>query len=119
VIRGPLGLALVLLSSDGVIQERTMLRITVLDTPEKVILKLEGALAGSWVCELEDAWRDSRASFSGRIFMLDLAAVDKVDRAGKYLLALLLERGVRLVATGLVMRDVVAALVEDWQLTND
>jgi hypothetical protein len=96
-----------------------MLRITVLDTPEKVILKLEGALAGSWVCELEHAWRDSRESFSGRLLMLDLAAVDKVDREGKYLLALLLERGVRLVATGFAMRDLVEALVEDWQLTND
>ena len=96
-----------------------MLRITVLDTPENVILKLEGALSGSWVCELEHAWRDSRASFSDRKLMVDLGSVDKVDHAGKYLLALLLERGVRLVATGLVMKEVVEALIEDWQLTND
>ena len=37
-----------------------MLRITVQETPQELILKLEGSLIGSWVTELEDSWRISQ-----------------------------------------------------------
>src|SRR5258705_46908 len=77
-------------------REGTMLRITAQNTPNQVTLKLEGSLAGTWVLELEDAWR---ATNSDRSLCLDLTAVDQVDSAGKYLLVLLRERGVRLVTS--------------------
>jgi ABC-type transporter Mla MlaB component len=90
-----------------------MLRITVHDTTKQVTLKLEGSLTGSWVMELEDCWR--AASSSSRVLYLDLTAVDNVDNAGKYLLALLHERGVRLIASGLVMTELVAAINQEWR----
>ena len=93
-----------------------MLRITAQNTPNQVTLKLEGSLAGTWVLELEDAWR---AASSDRLLCLDLTAVDQVDSAGKYLLVLLRERGVRLVASGLVMTEIVAELVEQWHIRKD
>jgi ABC-type transporter Mla MlaB component len=93
-----------------------MLRITALNTPNQATLKLEGSLVGAWVLELEDAWR---AASSDRLLCLDLTAVDQVDSAGKYLLVLLRERGVRLVASGLVMTETVAELVEQWHISKD
>ena len=91
-----------------------MLRITVHGTPQQVTLKLEGSLTGSWVRELEDCWRAASASLGSRVLFLDLTAVDNVDTAGKYLLALLHERGVRLIASGLFMTELVAAINEEW-----
>jgi anti-anti-sigma regulatory factor len=93
-----------------------MLRITVHDTPQHVILKLEGSLTGNWVAELEDSWRAASSNLASRLLFLDLTAVDNVDNAGRYLLALLRDRGVRLIVSGLVMTDLVAALAEEWRL---
>jgi hypothetical protein len=93
----------------------TMLRITVQDTPEQVTLKLEGSLIGSWVMELEDSWRTSGSTAGSRPLSVDLTSVDNVDNAGRYLLALLHDRGVELVASGLVMTDLVASIDEEWR----
>src|SRR5262247_2835862 len=70
-----------------------MLRITVQDEPEQVTLKLEGNLGGIWVTELEDSWRAVNSTLAGRPLLLDLTAVDRVDSAGNYLLALLRRGG--------------------------
>ena len=93
-----------------------MLRITVHETPKQIRLKLEGRLTGSWVMELEDCWRAASANPAGRVLALDLTEVDSVDSAGTYLLALLHNRGVQLVASGLVMTELVAGIEEQWQL---
>jgi ABC-type transporter Mla MlaB component len=95
-----------------------MLRISVRDTSNQVILKLEGSLVGTWVMELEEAWRVARSRFASRLLCVDLTAVDQVDRAGKYLLVLLRDRGVRLVASGLVMTETVAEMAKEWHLTE-
>jgi anti-anti-sigma regulatory factor len=92
-----------------------MLRITVHDTPKQVTLKLEGSLTGIWVMELEDSWRDASSTAGSRRLCLDLTSVDSVDNAGKYLLALLHDRGVELIASGLVMTDLVASIDEGWR----
>jgi ABC-type transporter Mla MlaB component len=93
-----------------------MLRITLHDTPQEVILELEGSLAGTWVTELEDSWRAANSSLATRLLCVDLTAVDYVDEAGKYLLALLRDRGVRLIASGLLMTEFVATLLREWHL---
>ncbi len=36
-----------------------MLRITVTPESDRICLKLEGDLAGTWVTELEESWRGS------------------------------------------------------------
>jgi hypothetical protein len=92
-----------------------MLRITVQNTPQQVTLKLEGNLAGSWVMELEDSWRAAGSNAGSRSLCVDLTSVDNVDNAGKYLLALLHDRGVELIASGLVMTDLVASIDEEWR----
>ncbi len=95
-----------------------MLRITVHETPQQVTWKLEGSLIGSWVMELEDSWRTAHLNPANRLLCLDLTEVDRVDNSGRYLLALLHNRGVRLIAAGLVMTELVALIEEQWQLRD-
>ena len=94
-----------------------MLRITVQDTPNEVTLKLEGSLAGAWVAELEEAWRDSNSKLAGRVIRVDLTDVDRVDPAGKYLLALLRDQGTGLVASGKVTQ--IEEIIEGWTLREE
>jgi ABC-type transporter Mla MlaB component len=93
-----------------------MLRITVYETPQQITLKLEGSLTGSWVMELEECWRSAKSNPASRLLCLNLTEVDNVDSAGQYLLALLHNRGVNLIASGLVMTDLIAVIEEQWQL---
>jgi ABC-type transporter Mla MlaB component len=92
-----------------------MLRITLVDTPQQVVLKLEGSLTGNWVMELEDCWRAASLSLGNRLLYLDLTSVHNVDEAGRYLLALLRDRGVRLIVSGLVMTAVVREIADEWR----
>lgn len=91
-----------------------MLKISIQDEPNLVTMKLEGSLAGTWVIELEDSWRAVTPKLADRQLRLHLAEVQRVDTAGRYLLALLRDRGVDLAAEGVVMVEVVRAIAEDW-----
>jgi ABC-type transporter Mla MlaB component len=91
-----------------------MLRITRLDGLEQVTLKLEGSLVGIWVKETESAWRSAKTATAGRPLVLDLKAVNRVDQAGVYLLALLHLRGVWLVACGTAMAEIVRTIEKEW-----
>lgn len=70
-------------------------------------MKLEGQLIGA--NELENSWRTAISTISGRSHYLDLNAVDHVDGAGKYLLALIARGEAALVASGARMKDLVRA----------
>jgi len=96
-----------------------MLKITVQHSPREVRLKLEGNLVGAWVTELEDCWRSAHSSLAGRSLCVDLVAVEQVDRAGRYLLALMRRNGAQLVASGAVMTELVRAISGDWPLTEE
>src|ERR1700734_1219931 len=91
-----------------------MLKISIQDEPNLVTMKLEGSLAGTWVIELEESWRTVKPRIAGRPLRVHLAEVERVDTAGRYLLALLRDRGVDLTAEGVVMVEVVRTIVEDW-----
>ena len=91
-----------------------MLRITLLDSLEEVTLKLEGSLAGLWVKETETAWRSAKSALAGRPLVVDMKAVDRVDQAGVYLLALLHQQGAQLVASGAAMTELVRSIEPDW-----
>jgi ABC-type transporter Mla MlaB component len=95
-----------------------MLRITVQDEPDQITLKLEGNLGGIWVTELEDSWRAVNSTLAGRSLRLDLTAVDRVDSAGNYLLALLRRSGAELIASGTAMSELVLSIARDWPLNK-
>ena len=94
--------------------DKTMLRITVTPESNCIRLKLEGVLAGTWVTELEESWRAAHSIRGDRRLYLDLTAVEHVDRAGEYLLALLRCSGAHLIASGTVMTELLRTIAGDW-----
>jgi ABC-type transporter Mla MlaB component len=91
-----------------------MLKITLEPGIEEARLKLEGDLAGTWVPELEEFWRTTRASHPGRAVCIDLTGVLRVDEAGRYLLALIHESGARMVSGGVEMKALLDSIRHDW-----
>jgi ABC-type transporter Mla MlaB component len=94
-----------------------MLRISAEAGLQRVTLRLEGRLTGIWVKELEDAWREAESTRNGRPLFLDCSAVDHVDQAGEYLLALAAWRGVQLTASGIAMRELCRKIAAGWPHT--
>jgi anti-anti-sigma regulatory factor len=96
-----------------------MLKITMHETPGQIILKLEGRLSGAWVSELEDAWRAAVIDGTSRAVCVDLAAVVRIDAAGRYLLLLMHEQGVQMIGSGGRILDDLVEVVESWRLKMD
>jgi len=82
-----------------------MLKITLHDTPGQLRLVLEGRLARAWVCGLEHCWHTAKESHPNTKFSADLTGVTFIDQAGRYLLQLMYRDGVSLVASGLMLQD--------------
>lgn len=84
-----------------------MLRITPQANDVEYLLKVEGSLSGPWVAELAACWIDAAVAQPGRPVRIDLADVCHVDQAGRELMRLMYRSGVRFVARGFVMPEVV------------
>jgi anti-anti-sigma regulatory factor len=87
-----------------------MLRISTHEDDQMIRLQIEGALAGSWVNELELTWRTVRAALRGRAFWLDLTGTTRVDTAGQYLLKLMHRDGARFLASGPEMQALISEI---------
>jgi anti-anti-sigma regulatory factor len=87
-----------------------MLRITPHHNPESLTFQLEGKLAGPWVRELEDSWQHALAGTHKPLIRFDLTGVTFVDAAGKAYLAAKHAEGAELIATGCLMRAIVAEI---------
>jgi anti-anti-sigma regulatory factor len=72
-----------------------MLRITIEDKKDAVVLRLEGELIGPWVEEVEQCWKKVFASLGDRSVHVDLSAVTFVDTAGGALLSRMHDAGFR------------------------
>lgn len=92
-----------------------MLRISSYEVDDLLILQLEGKLAGPWVSELEKCLRTHEQS-GGRVQVcIDLCGLTFIDDRGKELLKDVSCRGAELVASGCLMRAVVAELADRSQ----
>jgi ABC-type transporter Mla MlaB component len=89
-----------------------MLRITAQTAADEYLLKLEGCLAGAWVPELAACWRQLTASSVQRRVRLDLTEVCHVDDAGRELMTAMYRAGVRFVARGFVIPELVREISE-------
>ncbi len=77
-----------------------MLRVTTQKKRSKVLLTVEGRLAGDSVSTLEQCWRELHAASPIEKFNVDLCGVSFIDAAGKALLKEIHRQGGRLVAQG-------------------
>src|SRR5438132_11480565 len=89
-----------------------MFRVTTHDEPGSLTFQVEGRLAGPCVDELADCWQRTLAGQRRPVGRVDLAGVTFVDAAGKALLAQLHRAGAELVASGVLMRAVVAEVTQ-------
>jgi anti-anti-sigma regulatory factor len=89
-----------------------MFRITTQTADDDLVMKLEGCLAGPWVRELDNCWRDVMTRTHGRVVRIDLTAVCHVDAAGRELMALMHRAGAQFVTKGCVMPEVVREISE-------
>jgi len=85
---------------------KAMLKITLHDAKGPLRLQLEGRLAGVWVRELEHCWRTTKGHHPKRACSVDLTSVTFIDHAGRYLLQLMQRDGVCLVASDLMLQDI-------------
>lgn len=73
-----------------------MLRITIDENPEAVVLRLEGSLIGPWIKDVEECWRNVFEELGTRSVQIDLSAVSFMDSEGGALLTRMYNAGFRL-----------------------
>jgi ABC-type transporter Mla MlaB component len=84
-----------------------LLRISVERGKRSATFKIDGALAGPWVQELESVWRAETICGKGKYCQVDLSGVVFVDASGKKLLARMYKGGVALVAAAIETRAII------------
>ena len=84
-----------------------MLRITTEKKRGKILLSVEGRLAGPWVAALEQCWRELHAASPREKFHVDLCGVSYIDASGKVLLKEIHRQGGQLVAEGCLNQAIV------------
>lgn len=89
-----------------------MMKIEIHESPDSVVLKVEGRLAGAFAAELERCWKAARESQPERAISVDLKNVTCVDRAGRYLLQLMHRNGVPFLRAGLAVQDILEQIME-------
>src|SRR5713226_5516191 len=89
----------------------SMLRITTEKKRGKIVLSVEGRLAGPWVAALEQCCRELRAASPREKFQIDLCSVSFIDAAGKVLLKEIHRQGGRLIAEGCLNQAIVNEIV--------
>src|SRR5580698_10323859 len=90
-----------------------MLRITTEKKRGKLVLTVEGRLAGPWVSTLEQSWRDARASSPTERVSVNLCGVSFIDPAGKTLLKEIHHQGGQLSAEGCLNQAIVREIGAD------
>jgi len=89
-----------------------MMKIQTQDFDDRVVLEVEGRLAGAFVPELENCWKAARERRPARQISVDLKNVTCIDRAGRYLLQLMHASGVGFVRAGLATQDILEQVME-------
>jgi outer membrane protein len=84
-----------------------MLRITTEKKRGKLVLTVEGRLAGPWVSTLEQSWRDARAGSPTEKVSVNLCGVSFIDPAGKTLLKEIHHQGGQLSAEGCLNQAII------------
>lgn len=88
-----------------------MLRITQHGGWKTSRIVVEGRLEGAHVIELENCWQPT-TSTAGAQVVVDLTSVTFIDRGGKQLLTRMHGRGVKLIATGIMTKQILEEVLK-------
>jgi anti-anti-sigma regulatory factor len=92
-----------------------MMKIQANDLGDRLILEVEGRLAGVFVPELEQCWRAALAIRPDRKVLVDLRDVTCVDRAGRSLLQSMHCGGVLFLRAGISIQDILEQIMEEQE----
>jgi anti-anti-sigma regulatory factor len=87
-----------------------MLKISILDTPDRRRLVLEGKLAAPWADELRNECRKAAAELPGRELVIELRNVTCISKDGENVLLELMKDGVRFRSSGVFTKHVMKQL---------
>ena len=87
-----------------------MLKITILDTPNRRRLVLEGKLVAPWATELRKECRRAAADLRGRELVIELRNVTCISEDGQNVLLELMKEGVRFRSSGVFTKHVMKRL---------
>lgn len=90
-----------------------MLRITTEQKRGRIVLSVEGRLAGPWVSALEQCWRELHGNSPRQKFCINLCGVSFIDASGKMLLKEMHRLGGEITAEGCLNQAVVNEIVRD------
>ena len=96
-----------------------MFRVTTQKKRCKVLLTIEGRLAGESVSTLEHCWRELRAASPTEKFNVDLCGVSFIDTAGKTLLKEIHRQGGHLVAQGCLNQETVKEITGEAERQSE
>jgi anti-anti-sigma regulatory factor len=88
-----------------------MMKIQADERDDRLILLVEGRLAGDFVPELERCWQAARSKQPQRKILVDLKSVTCVDRAGRSLLQMMYGNGVDFQRAGLALQDILEQIM--------
>ncbi len=92
-----------------------MFKISIIDTPCKRTLLVEGTLVPPWTTELRKVWRDAGQDLEGRKLVIDLANVTVIGREGENTLFELMTNGAKFSCGGVLTKHMLKQLGRRFQ----
>ena len=83
-----------------------MLKISILDTPSKRQLLIEGKLIGPWASELARVWRQATTDLNGRALIIDVKGLTTITEDGENVLLELMKEGASFRSSGVFTKHV-------------
>ncbi len=92
-----------------------MLKISMVESPTRLRLVLEGKLIAPWVSELRRTWRVTQSQLRGRQPLIDLRDVTHISQEGENALLQLMIEGARFTCKGIFTRRVIEQLASRYE----
>ena len=89
-----------------------MIKIQIDELEDRIVLRVEGRLAGPFVPGLEHCWTQARASQPDCKIAVDFKNVTCVDRTGRQLLHRMHTHGVEFLRAGMAIQDILEQVKE-------
>ena len=86
-----------------------MLKISIVESPRRRQLVVEGKLIEPWAAELTRAWENAKADLNGRDLIVDLRGLTAVGPEGENVLLQLMREKVKL-RCGVFMKELIRGL---------
>ena len=83
-----------------------MLKISILDTPSKRQLLIEGKLVGPWATELARVRRQATADLNGRALIIDVKGLTTITEDGENVLLELMKEGASFRSSGVFTKQI-------------